>query len=204
MKKSVLVLALSMVLLVLGASSAFAQNAYETIPASTASELNSDSGKFSDGSGPRIEANDAKNIGYIVAGNWAKFSGIEFGDPGATKVKIEAATANAAGTVDVFLDKADGTKIATINYNSTGDWQKYEWASADVSGVTGTHDVVFVFTSGDINVRSVGFEGDAGAGGAAAPANPATGDAGIGLYVALAAAAAAGFVFLSRKKFVKQ
>ncbi|MFD0671228.1 carbohydrate-binding protein [Cohnella sp. GCM10027633] len=206
MKKSFLVLALTMVLLVLGATSAFAADAnpYRTIPGAEASELNSDSGKFSDGSGPRIEANDAKNIGYIVAGNWVKFSGLNFGDPGATKVKVEAASGAAAGgTIDVFLDSATGTKIASIPYDVTGDWQKYVEVSADISGVTGTHDVVFVFVNGDINVKSVSFEGDAGSGAAAPAANPATGDNGIMLYVALAAVAAAGFVFLSRKKLVK-
>jgi LPXTG-motif cell wall-anchored protein len=211
MKKSLLALALTMVLLVLGATSAFAADAnpYRTIPGAEATELNSDSGKFSDGSGPRIETNDAKNIGYIVAGNYAKFSGLDFGNPGATKIKIEAASGAAAGgTVDVFLDSPKGTKIASIAYDVTGDWQKYKEVSADVSGVTGKHDVVFVFVNGDINVKSVSFEGKAGSGAAApatAPAaNPATGDNGVMMYVAIAAVAAAGFVFLSRKKFAKQ
>ncbi|QJD87035.1 carbohydrate-binding protein [Cohnella herbarum] len=208
MKKSLFVLSMVVVMLVSGASLAFAAiNPYGTIAPSENSELNSDSGKFSDGNGPRIEDNENKNLGYIIAGNYAKFSGVDFGADGAAKAKIELATPNAAGSVAFVIDDPKGAPFATVKYEPTGDWQKYQWFEAPVTGVTGSHDLYVVFTDGDINVRAIGFESAAGAasgGDGAAPAsNPATGDNGVTMYVLLAGGAAA-VMLLSRKKLVRQ
>ncbi|RKP53069.1 carbohydrate-binding protein [Cohnella endophytica] len=204
MKKSLIVLSMVIVMLVSSVSLAFAAvNPYGTISPSDNSEINSDSGKFSDGNGPRIEDNENKNLGYIVKGNYVKFSGVDFGASGASKAKIELATPNAAGSVAFVIDDPKGTPFATVKYDPTGDWQKYKWFEAPVTGVTGSHDLYVIFTDGDINVRAFGFE-SAGGGDAAAPAgNPATGDNGVLMYVLLAAGAAAVMV-LSRKKFAKQ
>jgi len=203
MKKSIAVLGLSLALFVSSASLAFAAiNPFEPIAPSANSELNSDSGKFSDGNGPRIEDNENKNIGYIVKGNYAKFSGVDFGADGASKVKIEIATPNAGGTVTFAIDDPKGAPFATVAYTATGDWQKYQWFEAPVSGLTGSHDLYVVFVDGDINVRNVQFEG-AGGGAAAPAANPATGDNGVATYVLLAAGAAAA-IYFSRKKFAGQ
>jgi hypothetical protein len=207
MKKTLLVLSMVVVMLVSSASLAFAAvNPYKTIMPSDNSELNSDSGKFSDGSGARIEDNENKNLGYLTAGNYAKFSAVDFGADGASKVKIEAATSAAAGSVAFVVDDPKGKPFATVSYDLTGDWQKYKWFEAPVTGLTGSHDLYVIFTDGGVNVRSIQFEaaGKAAAAPAAAPAaNPATGDNGVMLYVMLAVGSAA-VVFLSRKKFVKQ
>ncbi|BBI31686.1 carbohydrate-binding protein [Cohnella abietis] len=202
MKKSMLVLSMALVLFLCSSALAFAAiNPYGKIAPADNSELNSDSGKFSDGKGPRVEENENKNLGYIIAGNYAKFSGVDFGADGAAKVKIELATPNAGGSVAFLVDDPKGTPFATVKYDPTGDWQKYQWFEAPVTGLTGAHDLYVVFIEGDINVRAVQFE--AAGGGGAAAANPATGDNGVMLYVMLAAGAAAA-MFLSRKTFAKQ
>lgn len=203
MKKSLIVLSLVLVMMVSSASLAFAAiNPYGTINPSDNSELNSDSGKFGDGSSLRIEDNENKNIGFIVKGNYAKFSGVDFGADGASKVKIEIATPNAGGTVAFAVDDPKGAPFATVTYEPSGDWQKYQWFEAPVSGLTGAHDLYVIFVDGDINVRGIQFESAAG-GGAAPAENPQTGDNGVMLYVLLAAGSAAA-LFLSRKKFIKQ
>jgi LPXTG-motif cell wall-anchored protein len=204
MKKSLIILSLVLVMLVSSASLAFAAiSPYGTINPSDNSELNSDSGKFGDGSSLRIEDNENKNLGFIVKGNYAKFSGVDFGADGASKVKIEIATPNAGGTVAFAVDDPKGAPFATVTYEPSGDWQKYQWFEAPVSGLTGAHDLYVIFVDGEINVRGIQFEAAAG-GGAAAPAeNPQTGDNGVMLYVLLAAGSAAA-LFLSRKKFIKQ
>jgi hypothetical protein len=203
MKKTLLVLSMALVMLVSSASLAFAAiNPYGTIMPRDNSELNSDSGKFGDGNGPRVEDNENKNLGYIVKGNYAKFSAVDFGADGASKVKIEVATPNAGGSVAFAVDDPKGTPFATVTYDASGDWQKYKWFEAPVTGLTGSHDLYVIFVDGDINVRGIQFESAGGAG--AAPAdNPATGDNGVLLYVLLAAGSAA-VVVLSRKKFIKQ
>jgi hypothetical protein len=205
MKKTLMLLSLVMVLLVSSASLAFAAiSPYDKILPSQNSELNSDSGKFDDGKGPRIETNDKKNLGYIKAGNYAKFSGLDFGAEGASKVKIEAATPNAAGEIAFVLDDPKGKPFATVKYTPTGDWQKYAWFEADVTGVSGKHDLYVVFTNGDLNVGSIQFVKASGGAAAATPAaNPKTGDNGVMLYVWLAIGSAA-LLFAVRKSFVKQ
>ncbi|MGO4540122.1 carbohydrate-binding protein [Paenibacillus sp. 2TAB19] len=204
MKKRYSVTIMVLVLFVLNSAIAFAAiDPYSPIATSANTELNSDSGKFSDGNGPRIEDNENKNIGYIVAGNYAKYGEVQFGDAGASKVKIEVATPSESGTIEVYTGAPTGTPIATIEYKSTGDWQAYQWFEAPVSGVTGTQDLFVVFVSGDLNVRNVQFEAADGAAAPAAEANPKTGDSGVMLYVALAAGAAMLMV-VSRKKFAKQ
>jgi hypothetical protein len=201
MKKYLMVLSLVMVMMLSSASLAFAAiSPYDKISPSENSELNSDSGKFDDGKGPRIEENDKKNLGYIKAGNYAKFSGVDFGAEGASKVKVEAATPNAAGEIAFVLDDPNGTPFAIVKYPVSGDWQKYAWAEADVTGVTGTHDLYVVFPTGGVNVGDIQF---VKAGGAAPAANPKTGDNGVLLYVLLALGAAV-MLFAVRKSFIKQ
>ena len=205
MKKSFAVLTLSVALLVGSASLAFAAvDPYGVIAPSANSELNSDSGTFSDGSGPRIEDNENKNLGYIVAGNYAKYAELDFGGAGAAKVKIEVATPNAGGSVAFAIDDPKGAPVATVQYEPTGDWQKYQWFEAPVSGLTGTHDLYVVFTDGDINVRGIQFEPAAGGAGAAPEANPQTGDAGVLPYALLAAASAAALLLLTGKKLARR
>ncbi|CAK4869200.1 unnamed protein product, partial [Aphanomyces euteiches] len=169
-----------MVMLVSSASLAFAAiSPYDKISPSQNSELNGDSGLFDDGKGPRIEDNDKKNLGYLKAGNYAKFSAVDFGAEGASKVKIEGATPNAAGEVAFVLDDPKGAPFATVKYPSSGDWQKYVWSEADVKGVTGVHDLYVIFVNGDVNVGDIQFVKASGGAEAAAPAeNPKTGDAG--------------------------
>jgi hypothetical protein len=201
MKKSLFVLSLVLVMVVSGASLAFAAiSPFDKILPSQNSALNSDSGKFDDGKGPRIEDNENKNLGYIKAGNYAKFSAVDFG-AGASKVKAEVATPNAAGEIAFILDDPKGKPVGIIKYQPSGDWQKYVWAEAEVKGVTGTHDLYVVFTNGDVNVRAFQF---VKADGAAAPAaNPKTGDSGVMLYIILAIGSAA-VLFAFRKQIVKQ
>ncbi|QGQ98963.1 carbohydrate-binding protein [Paenibacillus psychroresistens] len=206
MKKSLMVLALVMIMVVSSASLAFAAiSPYDKISPSENTDLNSDTGKHDDGKGPRIEENDKKNLGYIKAGNYAKFGGIDFGAEGASKVKVEAATPNAAGEIAFVLDDPKGAPFATVKYESSGDWQKYVWSEADVTGVTGVHDLYVVFISGDVNVGDIQFVKASGGAEAAVPAadNPKTGDAGVMLYVLLAAGSAA-LLFSVRKSFIKQ
>jgi hypothetical protein len=208
MKKHLFVMALVLVMVVSSASLAFAAvNPYDKISPSANSELNSDSEKFDD-KGPRIEDNDKKNLGFLKAGNYSKFSAIDFGAEGASKVKIEAATPNAAGEITFVLDDPKGKPFATIKYPSSGDWQKYQWSEADVTGVTGVHDLFVIYTNGDVNIGDIQFV-KAGGAAAAAPAdaapaaNPKTGDAGVMLYVLLAVGSAA-LLFTVRKSFIKQ
>ncbi|MEP6583945.1 MAG: ThuA domain-containing protein [Ginsengibacter sp.] len=55
-----------------------------------------------------------------------------------------AAKGNAA-TIEVHADSLNGTVISTLNYQPTGDWNKFKQATATTTDTNGKHDLYFVF-----------------------------------------------------------
>ncbi|MGN6618447.1 MAG: ThuA domain-containing protein [Ilyomonas sp.] len=48
-------------------------------------------------------------------------------------------------TIEVHVDSAKGPVISTLDYQPTGDWQKYKQVSAIVQDPGGKHDLYFIF-----------------------------------------------------------
>ena len=88
-------------------------------------------------------------IGFIENNDYVKLSGVDFGTDGAKKFFASVASAGQGGTIEVHLDSATGTKVASVEVPVTGDWQEWQTVESDVSGATGSHDVYFVFKGGD-------------------------------------------------------
>lgn len=99
-----------------------------------------------------IEANGSSgNVGYIYAGDWISFDGVDFGN-GRAKVSIYSGAENDnATTVSLYLDDMTGQPDATITLPATGDWAKYETTTADVDPdvFKGTHKLYLAFNGGD-------------------------------------------------------
>lgn len=99
-----------------------------------------------------IEANGSSgNVGYIYAGDWISFDGVDFGN-GRAKVSIYSGAENDnATTVSLYLDDMTGQPDATITLPATGDWAKYETTTADVDPnvFKGTHKLYLAFSGGD-------------------------------------------------------
>lgn len=99
-----------------------------------------------------IEANGSSgNVGYIYAGDWISFDGVDFGN-GRAKVSIYSGAENDnATTVSLYLDDMTGQPDATITLPATGDWAKYETTAADVDPdvFKGTHKLYLAFSGGD-------------------------------------------------------
>ena len=93
------------------------------------------------------------DLGYAASNSYAVYKDVLF-EPSAAKglvTKVDARAANNSGnpvTVSFYLDHDPahgGTLAATVTVPNTGGWQSWQTLTADVSSVTGVHDVYVVF-----------------------------------------------------------
>ncbi|WP_433269438.1 carbohydrate-binding protein [Actinosynnema sp. CS-041913] len=92
-----------------------------------------------------------QDIGRLKNGDSLRFSGVRFGSGTARQFIARAASGAAGGVsglVEVRLDSPTATPIGSFAIANTGGWQTWRTVPANISGVTGTHDVYITFTSG--------------------------------------------------------
>ncbi|RKT52976.1 glycoside hydrolase family 16 protein [Saccharothrix australiensis] len=92
-----------------------------------------------------------QDIGQLKNGDSLRFSGVRFGSGGARQFlgRVASGAANGvSGLVEVRLDDPRATPVGSFAIASTGGWQSWRTVPANISGVTGTHDVHITFTSG--------------------------------------------------------
>lgn len=97
-------------------------------------------------------------VDKIDTGDWTRIDGVDFGEKAATKLTAKVASETDEARIDVFLDDpaSNDNKIATLAVKNTGA-DNYEELSADLTGVTGKHNVYFVFRGTGYNVASWEF-----------------------------------------------
>ncbi|GGS33441.1 glycoside hydrolase family 16 protein [Streptomyces griseoviridis] len=105
-----------------------------------------------------------QNLGALANGDWAQYKGVNFGSTAATQFTARVASGAAAGVsglVEVRLDSRTATPVGSFAVGGTGGWQSWRTIPANISGVTGTHDVYLTFTSGQpadfVNVNWFSF-----------------------------------------------
>jgi hypothetical protein len=134
------------------------RNAYATIQAEG----------FDQQSGIQTEATSdsggGQDIGWIANGDWALYRGVNFGaTPARQFVARVASGANGgvSGLVQVRLDSRGNPPIGDFAIANTGGWQSWRTVPANISAVTGTHDVYLTFSSGQpadfVNVNWFSF-----------------------------------------------
>ncbi|GAA1126313.1 carbohydrate-binding protein [Kribbella jejuensis] len=92
-----------------------------------------------------------QNLMQIGNGDWAQYRGIDFGSTPATQFVARVASGAAGGVsglVEVRLDSRSNAPIGSFAIANTGGWQSWRTVPANVSAVTGVHDVYLTFTSG--------------------------------------------------------
>ncbi|SEE08129.1 glycoside hydrolase family 16 protein [Streptomyces sp. Ag109_O5-10] len=92
-----------------------------------------------------------QDIGYVANGDWALYKGVTFGSTAATQFYARVASGAAAGVsgqVQVRLDSPSNSPIGSFSVANTGGWQTWTTVPANISSVTGTHDVYLTFSSG--------------------------------------------------------
>ncbi|MFD0318415.1 glycoside hydrolase family 16 protein [Streptomyces flavalbus] len=110
------------------------------------------------------DSGGGQNIGAIANGDWALYRGVNFGSTGATQFVGRVASGAASGVsglVEVRLDSRTSAPVGSFAVGNTGGWQSWRTVPANISRVTGTHDVYLTFTSGQpadfVNVNWFNF-----------------------------------------------
>ncbi|WP_030183594.1 glycoside hydrolase family 16 protein [Streptomyces sp. NRRL S-813] len=97
------------------------------------------------------DSGGGQDIGSIANGDWALYKGVNFGSTAAKQFYARVASGAAGGVsglVEVRLDSRTSTPVGSFALADTGGWQSWRTVPANISAVTGTHDVYLTFTSG--------------------------------------------------------
>jgi beta-glucanase (GH16 family) len=120
-------------------------SAYSTIQAESSSQQ----------SGTGVETTSdtggGQNLMQVGNGDWALYRGLDFGSTAATQFVARVASGAAGGVsglVEVRLDSRSNAPIGSFAIANTGGWQSWRTVPANITGVTGVHDVYLTFTSG--------------------------------------------------------
>ncbi|MFI2436143.1 glycoside hydrolase family 16 protein [Streptomyces sp. NPDC018693] len=92
-----------------------------------------------------------QNVGWAANGDWALYRGVDFGSQAATQFSARVASGapgGVSGLVEVRLDSRTNAPVGSFAVGNTGGWQSWRTIPANITGVTGTHDVYLTFTSG--------------------------------------------------------
>ncbi|PSM39822.1 1,3-beta-glucanase [Streptomyces dioscori] len=110
------------------------------------------------------DSGGGQNIGALANGDWVQYKGVNFGSTAARQfvARVASGAGNAvSGLVEVRLDSRTSTPIGSFALANTGGWQSWRTVPANISDVTGTHDVYLTFTSGQpadfVNVNWFNF-----------------------------------------------
>ena len=90
----------------------------------------------------RIERSD-NGLGRIHNKSYFVLKGIDLKD--IKTITYNYSSREIAATLEVHVDSLKGAVISTLNYQSTGDWNKYKQMSTGIRDVEGKHDLYFVF-----------------------------------------------------------
>ncbi|MCW2904540.1 MAG: putative endo,3-beta-glucanase [Streptosporangiaceae bacterium] len=96
------------------------------------------------------DSGGGQNIGAAANGDWALYRGVDFGSTATTQFYARAASGAAdgvSGLVEVRLGSRSNSPIGSFAIAGTGGWQSWRTIPANISGVTGVHDVYLTFTS---------------------------------------------------------
>ncbi|WP_371663789.1 glycoside hydrolase family 16 protein [Streptomyces sp. NBC_00280] len=134
------------------------RDAYSAVQAES---YNSQSGTSTE---TTTDTGGGQNIGSLANGDWALYQNVNFGSTAATQFVARVASganSGVSGLVEVRLDSRTSTPIGSFSIANTGGWQSWRTVPANISSVTGTHDVYLTFTSGQaqdfVNVNWFNF-----------------------------------------------
>jgi hypothetical protein len=97
------------------------------------------------------DSGGGQNLMQIGNGDWALYQGVDFSSSAAHQFVGRVASGAAGGVsglVEVRLDSRSNAPIGSFAVGNTGGWQSWRSVPANISAVTGVHDVYLTFTSG--------------------------------------------------------
>jgi hypothetical protein len=88
------------------------------------------------------------NVDSIHNGDYIKVKGVDF-KTGPKLFEARVASATNGGSIELFVDSVNGTKMGTCTFQGTNGWQTWVTKSCEVSAVSGKHDLFLKFTGGN-------------------------------------------------------
>ena len=93
---------------------------------------------------------DSNQASQLSNGDWLEYKNVNFGT-GSSQFDARVASGAAGGVsglVEVVLDSPTNTAVGSFAVANTGGWSSWETVPANISKVTGTHNVYLEFVSG--------------------------------------------------------
>jgi hypothetical protein len=93
---------------------------------------------------------DGNQIAQLSNGDYLEYSNINFGS-GSSQFDARVASGaspGVSGLVEVVLDNPSNSPVGSFAMGNTGGWSTWKTIPANISKVTGTHNVYLVFVSG--------------------------------------------------------
>ena len=94
---------------------------------------------------------DGNQAAQLVNGDYLEYSGVNFGAAGSTQFDARVASGasgGVSGLVEVVLDNPSNAPVGSFAVGNTGGWTAWKTVPANISKVTGTHNVYLEFVSG--------------------------------------------------------
>ena len=94
---------------------------------------------------------DGNQVAQLENGDYLEYGNVNFGAAGSTQFDARVASGAAGGVsglVEVVLDNPSNTPVGSFAVGDTGGWSSWETIPANISTVTGTHNVYLEFVSG--------------------------------------------------------
>jgi hypothetical protein len=101
-------------------------------------------------SDPNPSGVDGNQASQLANGDYLEYSGVNFGTTGSTQFDARVASGAAGGVsglVEVVLDNPSNAPVGSFAIANTGGWSTWETVPANISKVTGTHNVYLEFAS---------------------------------------------------------
>lgn len=100
------------------------------------------------------------DIGFIENGDYVVYKAVDFGN-GAASFKARVASATDGGNIELRLDGINGPLVGTCTVTGTGGWQEWDYATCEVTDLSGIHDLYFILAGGEgylFNINWFTFE----------------------------------------------
>ncbi len=94
---------------------------------------------------------DGNQVAQLSNGDYLEYGNVSFGTTGSTQFDARVASGAASGVsgiVEVVLDSPSNAAVGEFDVANTGGWSTWETIPANMSKVTGTHNVYLEFVSG--------------------------------------------------------
>ncbi len=94
---------------------------------------------------------DGNQVAQLSNGDYLEYGSINFGSTGSSQFDARVASGAAGGVsglVEVVLDNPSNSPVGSFAVGNTGGWSTWKTIPANISKVTGTHNVYLEFVSG--------------------------------------------------------